>query len=129
MKQFDLKKYLDNPLQNVVTRSGMPVRIICTDAVGSHPIVGLVKRSNGLESACRFYEYGNVDKNRECDNDLFFVPEKRKGWVNLYRTEGGRLIFGNVYYGKEIALEEHEKTAKTSNTCKHIDTIQIEWEE
>ena len=126
MKQFDLKKYLANPSQKVVTRSGMQVRIICTDAVGSHPIVGLVKRSNGLESACRFYEYGNVDKNRECDNDLFFAPEKRDGWVNLYRTEGGHLIFCEVFQKKEDAIDELKAAA---NICKHIDTIHIEWEE
>ena len=65
----------------------------------------------------------------ETSRDLFFDVETKKGWVNLYRTEGGRLIFGNVRCAKEIAIEEHEKTEKTSNTFKHIDTIQIEWDE
>ena len=31
MKQFNLKEYLENPKEEVVTREGDPVRIICTD--------------------------------------------------------------------------------------------------
>ena len=72
---------------------------------------------------------GAILENEEKENDLFFDIATKKGWVILYRTEGGRLIFGDVHCAKEIAIEEYEKTAKTSNTCKHIDTIHIEWEE
>ena len=31
MKQFSIEEYLKNPDRKVVTRNGLPVRIICTD--------------------------------------------------------------------------------------------------
>ena len=36
MKQFNLKEYLENPKEEVVTREGNPVRIICTDKKMGH---------------------------------------------------------------------------------------------
>lgn len=124
MKQFNLKEYLSNPSRKVVTRSGKPVRIICTDAVGSHPIVGLVKQSNGIESTCNFYEYGTVDKNRKCDNDLFFAPVKKVIWGNLYSTQLGTTFTGDFYKTEEAALKEKEK-----DFSKYITTFKVEWEE
>ena len=46
--------------------------------------------------------------------------------MNLYRTEKGMIIFGNVRDTKEDALDELKDAA---NICKYIDTIHIEWEE
>ena len=126
MKQFSLEEFKKNPNRKVVTRSGMPVKIICTDAVGSHPIVGLVKRSNGLESACRFYEYGNVDKNRECENDLFFAPVKREGYINIYRSKLG--IVPNQTSFCVLSKEDAEiEAAKYPDDF--IATAKVTWEE
>ena len=58
MKQFNLKEYLENPSRQVVTRNGLPVRIICTDAKDTFPIIGLVKGYCGTEYANRFKENG-----------------------------------------------------------------------
>ena len=129
MKQFSLEEFKKNPNRKVVTRDGKNVRIICTDAKGDYPVIGLISSLDNEDYPWRFRMDGAILENEENENDLFFDVATKKGWVNLYRTEGGRLIFGNVHCAKEIAIEEYEKTAKTSNTCKHIDTIQIEWEE
>ena len=126
MKQFSLEEFKKNTNRKVVTRSGMPVRIICTDAVGSHPIVGLIKRSNGLESACRFYEYGNIDKNRECENDLFFSPEKKEGYINLYRTKLGIGMFNSSFY---IMAKEDAEIEASKYPDDFIATAKVTWEE
>ena len=49
MKRFSLQEYLANPSQKVVTRDGKPVRILCTDAKGDYPIVGLIHYTYGDE--------------------------------------------------------------------------------
>ena len=46
MKQFSLNEHLANPSRKVVTRDGHSVRIICTDAMSTHPVVALVRYGN-----------------------------------------------------------------------------------
>ena len=73
MKPFSLEEYLKNPERKIVTRDGRPVRIICTDAKGICPVVGLVAYEN--------YELAfNVMKDGRIDGilDFFFAPEKQK---------------------------------------------------
>ena len=125
MKQFSLEEFKKNPNRKIVTRDGRPVRIVCTDSKNTYPIVALV--SNGeVESTENYMPDGSYLENEENKFDLFFDVPLKHGWVNLYRTEKGMIIFGNVRETKEDALDELENTA---NICKHIDTIHIEWEE
>ena len=73
MKQFSLEEYLKNPSRKVVTKDGKSVRIICTDAKGICPVVGLVAYEN--------YELAfNVMKDGRIDGvlDLFFATDKPK---------------------------------------------------
>ena len=126
MKKFDLQEYFINPSCKVVTRDGRSVRILCTDANGPYPIAALVRNENNEDSACMFKEDGTFLEGNKSSHDLFFDVEIKHGWVNLYRTEQGFVIFGSVYDTKEDALDELEKT---DGMCKNIDTIQIEWEE
>ena len=73
MKRFSLEEYLKDPSRKVVTRDGKAVRIICTDAKGICPVVGLVAYEN--------YELAfNVMKDGRIDGilDLFFATEKPK---------------------------------------------------
>ena len=119
MEQFSLEKYLENPNRKVVTRDGRKVRIICTDAKGNCPVVGLVDYEN--------YEVAlNVTKNGKIDGvlDLFFAPEKHEGWLNIYRSESGFYLRGNPYKSKEEADEVAKANYKTFCT-----TVKIEWEE
>ena len=116
MKQFSLEEYLKNPSKKVVTRDGRKVRIICTDAKGNCPVVGLVDYEN--------YEVAlNVTKNGKIDGvlDLFFAPEKKEGWVNVYKNAYGAYVLGEIFIGKEL---EEVTTGLT-----YIATVKIEWEE
>lgn len=123
MKQFSLNEYLANPSRKVVTRAGDPVRIICTNAKGNHPVVALVKYPKGHEEAFQFNSDGSRYNNKSAF-DLFFAPEKKEGWVSLYRNVRGNLVFGLPYCTKEEALDE-----LYDDTDTRIDTIKVEWEE
>ena len=123
MKQFSLKKYLKNPNRKVVTRDGHPVRIICTDHDNiSYPIVGAIK---GYDFPFCFGEDGYVVGSKCNDaNDLFFMPEKHEGWINLYKYESGVIGISSHYFKSKKEAEEEGKT----HTCS-VTTIKIEWEE
>ena len=117
MKQFNLEKYLENPNRKVVTRDGRSVRIICTDAKGICPVVGLVAYEN--------YELAfNVMKDGRIDGilDFFFAPEKHEGWINVYKWGENYRYTGDVFSSKEKAL-------KSIKGCDDVATIKIEWEE
>ena len=116
MKQFNLEEYLKNPSRKVVTRDGRKVRIICTDAKGNCPVVGLVDYEN--------YEVAlNATKNGKIDGvlDLFFAPEKHEGWVNVYKA-------GNTPHSDTCIWPTEEEAKKWAND-DYVATVKIEWEE
>ena len=126
MKQFTLKEYLENPSRQVVTRNGLPVRIICTDAKDTFPIIGLVKGYCGTEYANRFKENGEHTDNYshiKSPFDLFFAPVKKEGWVNLYYN-----VCGTV--STDTTVFPTKEFAQASRKYQHyIDTVPVEWEE
>lgn len=88
MKPFNLKEYLANPSCKIVTRDGRSVRIICTNAIGNYPVIGLILCNDGREYADSFNENGRWSDAAERNHDLFFseqehidlplTPEKNK---------------------------------------------------
>ena len=56
------------------------------------------------------------------ENDLFFAPERKEGYINLFKQTSG-LNTGFVFNTKE----EVEKSAK--GIPNYITTVKIEWEE
>jgi|SRR5690606_8845072 len=86
----------------ITTRSGRPVRILCTDAGGEYPVVGLRSiYGNGREEVCRWKLNGEI---RSKD---FFVGEhvgsadlinpplpkvKLERWVNVYKEKEDYVI-------------------------------------
>lgn len=55
--------------------------------------------------------------------DLFFVPEKRSGWINLYK------INSSISPGPLTYNTKKEAESATGNRPDYISTIKIEWEE
>lgn len=102
MEQFNLKKYLKNPNRKIVTRDGKDVRIICTDKK----------------------EYGKISETINCIDDLFFAPEKHKGWVNLYKGNDYYFLGSTLFY--QSASEAVSHIMKNRN---YIRTIKVKWEE
>ena len=120
MKQFELDEYLKDPSRKVVTLNGDSVRIICTDRLGEFPIIGLVRTDN-IENVTSYMNNGHVHRGVPSEGDLFFAPERKEGWVNVYRQDD-RLLCGNIY-NTESEAHLH------SRTSGYITTIKIEWEE
>ena len=123
MEQFSLEKYLENPNRKVVTRDGRSVRIICTDAKGDFPIVALVGIYNGAENVFRLEENGHFYYDAEDSRDLFFAPEKKSAWINLYKMNSIISPGPRAYDTKE------EAESAAGDKSYYISTIEIEWEE
>ena len=130
MKQFSLDEYLRNPQRKIVTRKGDEVRIICTDRNiaynnVSYPIVALVKypEEGNTEQAIYYTKEGKVD-NYDSRADLFFAPEKKEGWINIYKYNSEITPGSRVYNTKEEA-----ESAKGAGLVDYISTIKIQWEE
>ena len=125
MKEFSLEEYLENPERKVVTRDGRPVRIVCTDRKGlcTKPIVALITLPNCDEIVKCFWADGIDTAGSEDKNDLFFVPTKHEGWMNLYE-KGFGLVIGDL-------VRDSEEAAKkiAAGDEDYIATIKVEWEE
>ena len=117
MKQFNLDEYLKNPSKKVVTRDGRSVKIHCTNYIGAQHIIAQVE---GNDYSSDFSNDGRFIVSEESRCDLFFAPEKHKGWVNLYPGPTTGVV---VYKSEEDAKHGANADAKV------IATIKIEWEE
>lgn len=124
MKSFNLQEYLKNPSQKVVTRDGREVRILCTDRISEFPIIALVFDTTQQEEVVvTFQKDGKYAQREEQPLDLFFVPTKREGWVNIYkRMIKCSYIEESIYSSKEIAI-------KNKFGDSYVTTTKIEWEE
>ena len=125
MKQFNLEEYKKNPNRKVITRDGRSVRILCTDRKGTkYSVVALCTMSN-LSEDCYFYSpNGKVYLNQDSCRDLFFAPEKKEGYINLYRD-------GDDYYtgGTEVYSSEAEAVSHALKIFGFVKTVKVEWEE
>ena len=123
MKEFNLTEYLKNPNQKVVTRDGREVRIICTDMNSEYPLIALVTdKKDNTESPFVYTKNGRYFF-EETNNDLFFAPTKKEGWVNIYKDEELPFTSGDIYENEKEAKEE------AIGDPGFIATIKIEWEE
>ena len=127
MRPFNLEEYLKNPSKKMVTRSGYNARIICTDRKDAdYPIIALVSRESiEKESTLYYTKEGRFYVNGLSESDLFFVAERREGWINIYKGADGNSYVGDSYIFK--SEENAEKTGMTDKT--YIGTTKIEWEE
>lgn len=126
MKQFNLQEYLAHPERKVVTRDGMPVRIICTDSgVIGGQIVAIVTNANKSKDILQFNENGSYYSysDSESEYDLFFAPTKHVDYINLYRNEFGYFLGDNEYKTAEVA----KKVA--AGDKEYITTVKVEWED
>ena len=113
LKPFDIQKAREG--KPICTRDGRKARIICFDAKGDYPIVALIESGN-IEGVQQYMIDGHCTKAMsECYGDLMMLPEKKEGWVNVYKD--------SVFDTKDEAL------IGRSEIRGYIDTIKISWEE
>ena len=123
MKPFNLEEYLKNPTKKVITGSGKSVRIVCTNKLDSTtPIIALIYK--GSEEVIQLYtKEGRITSKYPCfEHDLFFAPEKKEGWINLFKVNS-TMTTGEVYN-----TEEEAKSA-IAKSLVYISTVKIEWEQ
>ena len=129
LKEFDLEAAKAG--KSVCTRDGRKARIICFDRRFfyknvSYPILALVECSDGEDDVCGYTEKGKVliKEGAEHKDDLMMLPEKKEGWINVYKglTQSFASVYPRIYKSKEEAI--NDKPAE-----RRIDTIKIEWEE
>lgn len=127
MKPFNLEEYLKNPSRKVVTRDGRSVRIICTDRKeNSYPIIALCTNIFD-EGVIEYHKDGRYVNEKESEYDLFFAPEKKEGWVNIYKRRDGEFRLGNlIIYSTKKEAEEYKCNF---DNFDYTATIRIEWEE
>lgn len=103
----------------ICTRDGRKARIICFDAKGEKPIIALIANGNS-EDVNYYYITGKVRfLDKEDENDLMMLPEKKEGWINVYK---GGLLDTKSYPTKKEAFDK---------ACSegYVDTIKINWSE
>ena len=116
LKPFDIQKAREG--KPVCTRDGRKARIICFDRRGDKfPIVALLDGCNEEHSevAETFTNEGLYEIGEKSSNDLMMLPEKKEGWVNVYKER--------IYSTKEEAIEA------TYDGVTYVDTVKVCWEE
>ena len=126
MKQFSLEEFKKNQNRKVVTRDGRNVRIICTDAKGDYPVIGLISSLDNEDYPWRFRMDGAILENEENENDLFFDVEKKEGYINLYRSKLG-IASHQTSFG--ILSKEQAEREAAEYPDDFIATAKVTWEE
>ena len=118
LKPFDLEAAKQG--KPVCTRNGRKARIICFDfqSIENTPIVAVVQVTDKQEVIANYYEDGQQFVDGISELDLMMLPEKKEGWVNIYRSQ--------IYNTLERAKEAYKRTCNEDN---YLQTIKIEWEE
>ena len=101
----------------VCTRDGRKTRILCYDFKQNeeYPILVAVENKDGKECALLYSNDGISEMYKSSNNELAMLPEKKEGWVNVYKER--------IYSTKEEAIEA------TYDGVTYVDTVKISWEE
>ena len=128
LKPFDLEAAKQG--KPVCTRDGRKARIICFDSKNDprRPIVALVEHNDNE----LLYEYTIEGKERFSHisttgtSDLMMLPEKKEGWVNVYKGNNGisKRICGDI-----VSNTREEAIQCAQYDDSYITTIKISWEE
>lgn len=118
LKEFDLEAAKAG--KPVCTKDGRKARIICFDLNNKNfPIVAIINCDT--EENAYQYDIDGVCDEHDNNLNLMMSPEKKEGWVNIYKDFEDRICC--IYKTKEEALEKKE------TEDDYITTIKIEWEE
>ncbi|MBM6670055.1 hypothetical protein H6B14_04625 [Phocaeicola coprophilus] len=118
LKEFDLEAAKSG--KPVCTRDGRKARIICFDRISGddyYKIVACVTAFDEDFEEVLFYGIDGyiVDSQNPKDEDLMMLPEKKEGWINVYKER--------CYESKEEAIRH------IAPGTHYIDTIRVEWED
>ena len=127
MKKFSLEEFKKNPNRKVVTRDGKATaRIICTDCKSEYPIIALLSYYENSESCEAYTEDGRFSIDGEGNSDLFFAPENKEGWVNIYKIPDTYQLEASCIFSTKEEAEFYRGDEPKPN---YVATTRIEWEE
>lgn len=123
LKEFDLEAAKAG--KPVCTRDGRKARIICFDLNNKNFPIAAIINCDTEENAYQ-YDIDGVCDEHDNNLNLMMSPEKKEGWVNVYKSYNvGKKIpcMASIYPTKE--------EAKKSSVVgfDYVDTVKIEWEE
>ena len=123
LKPFDLVAAIRG--EPVITRNGIPARIICFDAKCDYfPIIALIDEDEmGCNEIPMSFSLGGEEGSGEISGcDLFMAPKTKAYWANVYENEKGFFYI--------IASEsDEEETIKCGKANKnYLKTISFEIE-
>lgn len=118
MKPFNLEEYIKNPSKKVVTRDGRNVD-------GIFPIAAEIEDCG---KSLLYNEYGENSYTESSICDLFFAPEKKEGWISIYRGKDGPLT-GNVIFASKEEVEESKRHCCGFTQELYLATAKVEWED
>lgn len=135
MKPFDLEAAKAG--KPVCTRDGRKARILCYDLKGveEYPIVAAIETHDYLaESISAYDRNGRFDHDKENNNDLMILLEKKEGWINIYNRNTISTSKENCYIMTGVSVFKTKESAMSAISYKdkdkeYIDTIKIKWEE
>lgn len=119
MRKFDIN--LAKQGKPVGTRDGYKARIICFDKAGVYPIIALVQEE-GMET-CHFYAKDGKCVDYKHKYDLMMLPEKRSGWVNVYKECDGE------YYVEKVVYKIKGHAVENASSQNYVGTVRIEFYE
>ena len=127
LKEFDLEAAKAG--KPVCTRNGRKARIICFNLrISDNKICMIAALECGKTEIILYYDLdGKCRGESNNEYDLMMRPEKREGWVNIYRDCDGVNITkdDNIYSSKEAAIA----SAQVIDRDNYVATTTINWEE
>ena len=131
LKPFDIQKAREG--KPVCTRDGRKTRILCYDFKQNeeYPILVAVENKDGKECALLYSNDGISEMYKSSNNELAMFPEKKEGWVNVYKRENEYICENECNVSTGIAVYKSEGEAKRNIDKNeiYVNTIKITWEE
>ena len=125
MRKFDIN--LAKAGKPVCTRDGRKARIICFDAKrkDKKSIIALIPSKDypGFEDLIAYPNDGNYHGGHENDGDLMMYPEKKEGWVNVYKECDGE------YYVEKVVYKIKGHAVENASSQNYVGTVRIEFYE
>ena len=131
LKPFDIQKAREG--KPVCTRDGRKARVLCYDFKQNeeYPILVAVENKDGKECALLYSNDGISEMYKSSNNELVMSPEKKEGWVNVYKRENEYVCENecNVFTGIAVFKSEGEAKRNIDKRKIYVNTIKISWEE
>ena len=126
LKEFDLEAAKAG--KPVCTSDGRKARIISFDRKFlfkgvSYPIIALVEDAAKEETIYGYNEKGKtlIENDTPYKDDLMMLPQKKEGWINLFKNNHEDILAAGVFPSREEAVSNCPPS--------YLGTIKIEWEE